>query len=173
MKDLSLITTHELPPCFALCRLNFDIPITSAATLPQSLLPSRPHSWLPSTNLLTLPWLSYIQLFYRPPLHYIHLYRLCYHSNTMLQILMLRSVDAEDEENHSDGHIHTNIRQSWRTIDFEQWASNHVDVRPASQRRAISPAALFSAAPNCRWWRLSWFFARRHIFSSTFSFFNL
>jgi len=59
MKDLSLITTHKLPPCFALCRLNFDIPLSSVATLPQSLLPSRPHSWLPSTNLLTLPWLSY------------------------------------------------------------------------------------------------------------------
>jgi len=27
-------------------------------------------------------------------------------------------------------------------------ASNHVDVRPTSQRRAVSPAALFSAAPT-------------------------
>jgi len=29
-------------------------------------------------------------------------------------------------------------------------ASNHVDVRPASQCQAVCPAALFSAAPDCR-----------------------
>jgi len=38
-----------------LCRLDFDTlaPISSIATLPQSLLPSRPHSWLPPTNPLS------------------------------------------------------------------------------------------------------------------------
>ena len=36
------------------------------------------------------------------------------------------------------------------------------------------PFSLFSVAPDCRWRRrLSRFFARRHIFSSTFSFSNL
>ena len=44
------------------------------------------------------------------------------------------------------------------------------NVRPTSQRRAVSPAAVF-CSPDCRWRRrLSRFFARRHIFSSTFSF---
>jgi len=39
----------------SLCRLDFDTlaPISSIATLPQSLLPSRPHSWLPPTNPLS------------------------------------------------------------------------------------------------------------------------
>jgi len=42
------------------------------------------------------------------------------------------------------------------------------------QRRALGPAALFSVAPDCRWRRRhSPFFARRHIFPSTFSFSNL
>ena len=31
-------------------RLDFDTPLSSIATLPQSPLPSRPHSWLTSTN---------------------------------------------------------------------------------------------------------------------------
>jgi len=43
------------------------------------------------------------------------------------------------------------------------------NVRPTSQRRAVSPAALFSATPDCRWRRrLSRFFARRHIFHQHF-----
>jgi len=33
-------------------RLDFDTPLSSIATLPQSPLPSRPHSWLTSTNPL-------------------------------------------------------------------------------------------------------------------------
>ena len=48
-------------------------------------------------------------------------------------------------------------------------ASNHVDVRPTSQCRAVSPAALFSAAPDCRWRRwLARFFAWRDIFHQHF-----
>jgi len=43
-----------------------------------------------------------VQLLYRPALHYMHLYRFCYPSNTGLQIQMLRNVDTEDEENRSD-----------------------------------------------------------------------
>ena len=39
------------------------------------------------------------------------------------------------------------------------------NVRPTSQRRAVSPAAVFSAAPDCRWRpRLSRFFAPWYIF---------
>ena len=49
-------------------------------------------------------------------------------------------------------------------------ALNPVDVRPTSQCWALSPAALFSAAFDCRWRWLSRFFTWRHIFSSTFSF---
>ena len=48
-------------------------------------------------------------------------------------------------------------------------ASNHVDVRPTPQRRAVSPTALFSAASDCRGRRrLSEFFARQHIFHQHF-----
>jgi len=43
------------------------------------------------------------------------------------------------------------------------------NVKPTSQRRAVSPAALFSAAPDCRWRRwLSRIFARRHSFINIF-----
>jgi len=39
------------------------------------------------------------------------------------------------------------------------------NVRPTSQCQAVSSAALFSAAPNCHWWRRhSRFFAWQHIF---------
>ena len=41
---------HKPLPRFAPCRLDFDSPLSSITTLPQSPLPSRPHSWLPSTN---------------------------------------------------------------------------------------------------------------------------
>jgi len=37
------------PRRFAPCRLDFDTTLSSIATRPQSPLPSRPHSWLPST----------------------------------------------------------------------------------------------------------------------------
>jgi len=42
---------------------------------------------------------------------------------------------------------HTHTRTIQKTSNA---ASNHVDVRPASQRRAVSPAAVFSAAADCR-----------------------
>ena len=37
----------------------FDTPLSSVAALPQLPLPFSPHSWLQSTNPLTLPWLVY------------------------------------------------------------------------------------------------------------------
>jgi len=55
---------------------------------------------------------------------------------------MLRNIDCEDEENR---------RQIWRTTDVEQCgniASNQSMFRPTSQRRGVTPAALFSAAPT-------------------------
>jgi len=102
-------------------RLDFDIPLSSSTTLPQSPLPFCHHSWIPSTNhphftlasftsflphFFSLPFsllprhhfpsslfplVLYMPIIcryscYRPALHYIHLYRLCYPSNTMLQI---------------------------------------------------------------------------------------
>ena len=50
-------------------------------------------------------------------------------------------------------------------LTLSKAASNHVDVRPTSQCRAVSPAALVSAAAlDCCWrWRFSQFFARWHI----------
>jgi len=60
--------------------------------------------------------------------------------------------DTEDEENRSDTrHVHTIISgRSDEPLTSSNAASNYVDVRPASQRRAVTPAALFSAAPDCR-----------------------
>ena len=57
---------EDTPPCrFAPCRLDVDTPLSSIITLiPQSPLPSRRHSWLPS--FLTLPWLPYTS-FHPPP----------------------------------------------------------------------------------------------------------
>ena len=130
-------------------RLDFDTPLSSITTLiPQSPLPSRPHSWLPCTNrpyfilgsshFLSPPSFSPPSNF--PPshptspmpiqLHKIQLYRLWY---------------------------------LWQRL----WRN----VRPTSQCWAVSPAALFFCSP----WRqrLSQFFAWRLIFSSTFLFSNL
>ena len=45
---------------YKLWRLEFDTPLSSTAAVPQSLLPSHPHSWLPSTNPLTVaPYTSF------------------------------------------------------------------------------------------------------------------
>jgi len=84
---------------------------------------------------------------------------------------MLRNVDIEDEENRSDTQSRSSaseVTTLWRytnlfiiiiilisgrsgePLTLNNAASNHVYVRPASQRRAVSPAALFSAAPDCR-----------------------
>ena len=44
---------YDKPPRrFAPCRLDFDTPLSSITTLPQSPLTSRPHSCLPSINSL-------------------------------------------------------------------------------------------------------------------------
>jgi len=56
--------SHKPPHLFVPCRLDFDTPLSSIATLPQSMLRSRPHSWLPSTNppyftLASLHFLSF------------------------------------------------------------------------------------------------------------------
>ena len=88
------------------CRLDFDFSSIVRPTLPQSPLPSRPHSWLPSTNTpyfilaslnflfplfvspspfpsfphVPLPSLPIPPIYvYNMPiqLHYIQLYRLC------------------------------------------------------------------------------------------------
>jgi len=63
----------------------------------------------------------------------------------MLEIRMLRNVVTEDEENCSDILI---SGTSGEPLTSSNAASNRVDVRPTSQRRAVSPAALFSAAPT-------------------------
>ena len=47
-------------------------------------------------------------------------------------------------------------------------ASNHVDVRPTSDCRAVSPAALFSAAPTAADDDFLDFFARPHFFHQQF-----
>ena len=109
-----------------------------------------PPSHLPSPRLPTPPIYAYnmpIQLLYRPALHYVHLYRLCYLSNsrfryrcsTMLTLKMKKTAVTLS-------HVHTNIEQIRRTIDVEQCGFEPCRCyRPASQRRAIglSPAALF------------------------------
>jgi len=79
------------------------LPFSPLFSPPHFSLFSRPH--LPAPSLPTPPIYAYntpIQLLYRPALHYIHLYRLCYPSNTTLQIQMLRNVDTKDEESSSD-----------------------------------------------------------------------
>ena len=66
-----IITSHYKPPRrFAPCRLDFDTLLSSIATLPQSPLPSRPHSWLPSTNppYFTLASLHFLSSPYFLPL---------------------------------------------------------------------------------------------------------
>ena len=86
---------------------------------------------------------------------------------------MLRNVDIEDEENRSDTQSRSSaseVTTLWRytnlfiiiiitilisgrsgePLTLSNAASNHVYVRPASQCRAVSLAALFSAAPDCR-----------------------
>jgi len=49
---------------------------------PFSFLPPLSHSSYICLGAYSMP----VQLLYRPALHYIHLYRLCYPSNTTLQI---------------------------------------------------------------------------------------
>jgi len=80
---------------------------------------------------------------------------------------MLRNVDAEDEEHRSDSHVHTNIRQIWRSIDVEQCGFKPRRCHQAyiTTPSCVSPAAVFSAAPDCRGrQRLPRFFARQHFF---------
>ena len=96
---------HKPSRRFAPCRLDFYTPLSSITTLiPQSPIPSRPHSWLPFTNspcftlaslhFLSPPLFSLLLRPHLPPpslptlpryaynmpiqLHYIQLYRLCY-----------------------------------------------------------------------------------------------
>jgi len=79
---------------------------------------------------------------------------------------MLRNVDTTWRKPrwHSVTFILISGR-SGKPLTSSNVASNHVDVKPTSQRRAVSPAALFSAAPDCHWRRrFSPFFAGRHIF---------
>jgi len=85
---------------------------------------------------------------------------------------MLHNIDTKDEENRSDTRSCLSGR-SGEPLPSSNAAPNHVSVRPASQYRAVSPAALFSAAPTATNDDDFFdFFARRHIFSSTFSFSN-
>jgi len=140
------------------------LPYTSFLPLPS---PSLPALHILSPSLPTPPIYAYnmpIQLLYRPALHYVHLYRLCCPSNTLatLQIQMLRNVDMHWRWRKPQWHSVTFILISGRSgepLTSSNVASNHVDVRPTSHRRAVSPAALFSADPHCRW---------RHIFFQHF-----
>ena len=59
---------HKPPRRFAPCQLDFDSLLSSTTAVPQSPLPSRPYSWLPSTNPLTLPWLLYTS--FNPSCHF-------------------------------------------------------------------------------------------------------
>ena len=139
---------NKPPRGFALCWLDFDTPLSSIATLPQSPLPSRPHSWLPSTNhpYSTLAFLHFLSSRFSsslfppsPPPHFsplssLLLYIYAYNMPIVLHYIQLYGICYPR-------------RRLWR------------NVRPTSQRRAVSPAARF--------------FARRHIFLSTVSFSNL
>ena len=119
-------------------------------TLPFSILTGPAYSFplpIPPIYAYNMP----IQLLYRPALHYVHLYRLCCPSNTLatLQIQMLRNVDMHWRWRKPQWHSVTFILISVRSgepLTSSNVASNHVDVRPTSHRRAVSPAALFSAA---------------------------
>jgi len=64
---------------------------------------------------------------------------------------MLCNVDTKDEENCSDSTFILISSRSGEPLSSNNAASNRVDVRPTSQRRAVSPAALFSAVPDYRW----------------------
>jgi len=55
---------------------------------------------------------------------------------------MLRNVDTKDEENRSDSHVHTNIRQIWRTIDTGAIAS----TRPKNRCGANILCFLYASA---------------------------
>jgi len=59
---------------------------------------------------------------------------------------MLRNDDTEDEESRSDTQSRSYCGRSGEPLTSSNAASNHVDVRLTSQRRAVSPAALISAA---------------------------
>jgi len=64
---------------------------------------------------------------------------------------MLRKVDKEDTKKTavtlSNVHILTS-GSSGEPLTTSNGASSHVYVRPTSQRRAVRPAVLFSAAPT-------------------------
>ena len=143
---------------FAPCQLGFDTPLSSITTLfPQSPLPARPHSWLPS--LLTLPWLSYTSFltpsFAVPFLSFL--------APFYFPTLPTPPIYA----------YNMSILPHYIQLNYTGFATRDDAYDVMLQLRAVSPAALFSAASECRWRRrLSRFFARRHIFSSIFSFSN-
>jgi len=57
---------------------------------------------------------------------------------------------------------------SYKPTGFVTRDDAYDNVRPTSQRRAVSPEAPISAAPDCRWRQLSRFFARWHSFYQHF-----
>ena len=69
------------------------------------------------------------------------------------------------------GHVHTNVRQIWRTIDDEQCGFKPCRCEAYITTPSCKPCSSVFCSHRRR--RLSRFFARRHIFSSTVSFSNL
>ena len=73
------------------CRLDFDTPLSSIATLPQSPLPSRPHSWLSSTNssYFTLASVHFLSSpYFSPTLFSLHLTPTFFFSSPPLLLYM-------------------------------------------------------------------------------------
>ena len=154
---------------FTLCRLDFDTQLSSITTLLQSLLPSRPNLWLPATNppYFTLTKLASLHFLSSPscspsllppslpPPSFPPLSPLLYMAITCPYSWYIGL--------HCTTCTYTG--RPGEPLTLSKAASNHVNVRPTSQCRAVSPAALVSAAAlDCCWrWRFSQFFARWHI----------
>ena len=175
------ISKDNPPRRLAPCRLDFDTPLSSTTTLPQSPLPSRRHSWLPSTNrpyftLASLHFLSPLPfvfphspppslsplfplLLYMPTICpytcYVGLHctistytgfailatpRFRYRCSAMLTLKMKKIEETVTFMLMSG--------RSGEPLTSSNAASNHVDVRPTSQRRPVILQLCFCSPDN-------------------------
>ena len=99
------------------------------AAFPQSPLPSRPHSRLPSTNPLTLPWLSYTSFF---AFFNDRLKKLCEFSTNLCTITMLVI--------YYTGSFHTG-----RTVTFTpSWPEKHIIFRTKIDKEVVIKSFIYT-----------------------------
>ena len=132
---------YDKPPRrFAPFRLDFDTPLSSITTLPQSPLSSRPHSCLPSINTpyFTLAFLHFLSPFFAPlvfPPSLPHL------PSPSLPLLLYLPIIYP---------YSCYIALYSTSFSYRLQALLPATPPMTSQRRAVSPAAQISTAPDCR-----------------------